>query len=212
MKRYFIAFLTGLFFTLFVSCSPLLPAKSFNSNTLSKEVLSIAIKARQNAAKKGIKSKSVMAIIDYRLPSDHKRLWIIDTQHRKILHHTYVAHGKNSGYRTVNSHSNQHGSYKTSIGLFRTGKVYKGKHGDSLELHGLERGVNHNAFSRRVVMHGSDYVGEHYAKRYGRQGRSLGCPAISRHEAPQLIQMLKDGALLLAYYPDKQWLKTSEFL
>jgi hypothetical protein len=45
-----------------------------------------------------------------------------------------------------------------------------------------------------------------------RLGRSLGCPAVSEEVAKPLIDTLKDGQLLFAYYPDAQWLSSSKFL
>jgi L,D-transpeptidase catalytic domain len=47
---------------------------------------------------------------------------------------------------------------------------------------------------------------------YGRIGRSWGCPAVRNEIAPSLIDAIKDGSLLVIYYPSPDWLKHSAFL
>ena len=49
-------------------------------------------------------------------------------------------------------------------------------------------------------------------KKTGRLGRSWGCPAIGADVAKQMIDRVKGGGLVFAYYPDKQWLKSSKYL
>jgi L,D-transpeptidase catalytic domain len=46
----------------------------------------------------------------------------------------------------------------------------------------------------------------------GRLGRSHGCPALRPAIARTVIDTIKDGSLLFAYYPDKRWLRGSRFL
>jgi len=110
------------------------------------------------------------------------------------------------------SFSNQPESNRSSLGLYRTAETYVGKHGYSLRLDGLERGINDNARARAIVMHAADYVNERAAKAQGYLGRSLGCPALRPEISRQLIDAVKDGGLLFAYYPDPQWLRTSKYL
>ncbi len=64
------------------------------------------------------------------------------------------------------------------MGVYRTEKAYYGREGLSLHLEGLERNFNDNAFNRSIVMHGGWYVEEPFIKKYGRPGRSWGCPAL----------------------------------
>ena len=53
---------------------------------------------------------------------------------------------------------------------------------------------------------------EAIAERLGRLGRSWGCPAVRPEVARTVIDTLKGGALLFAYYPDRKWLNESPLL
>ncbi len=79
-------------------------------------------------------------------------------------------------------------------------------------MDGLEPGINDRARPRAIVMHGAPYVNPEQALRQGRLGRSFGCPAVRREIAQELIDTLKQGQLLFAYYPDEAWLRHSQFL
>ena len=46
----------------------------------------------------------------------------------------------------------------------------------------------------------------------GRLGRSWGCPAVRASVARQIIDTVKGGSPIFAYYPDKQWLRSSAFI
>jgi hypothetical protein len=107
---------------------------------------------------KGKIQKNILTLIDFSLSSNVKRLWIIDLNTKTVLFNSLVAHGRNTGNEFAASFSNKSESFKSSLGFYATGEVYQGKHGLSLRLDGLERGVNDNARARAVVMHGADYV------------------------------------------------------
>lgn len=148
---------------------------------------------------KGIKGH-VIAIADMTQPSDAKRFYIIDLDKKELVLRTYVAHGQGSGERMATSFSNKEGSHATSLGLYRIGaEIVSPKHGAALLLHGLERGVNCQAESREVIMHGADYVSETFIAEHGRLGRSWGCPAVSRADMPLMLELLADGGLLYVH-------------
>jgi hypothetical protein len=97
----------------------------------------------------------------------------------------------------------------SSLGAFLTGDTYLGAHGLSLRLQGLEKGVNDNSMERAIVIHAADYVNDRVGRSKGRLGRSWGCPAVRPEIARRLIETVQGGALLLAYYPEKFWPRTS---
>jgi hypothetical protein len=155
--------------------------------------------------------KPLLTVIDYSLPSTQKRLWIIDLAQQKILLHTVVAHGRNSGALLAEKFSNRPESYQSSLGFFQTGEAYQGKHGYSLRLDGLEAGINDQARARAIVIHGADYAKETVAATAGRLGRSLGCPAVPPDLSTPLIKLIKGGSLLFIYGKDPNYLRMSKF-
>jgi len=51
-----------------------------------------------------------------------------------------------------------------------------------------------------------------FALRHGRLGRSWGCPALDPSVNRDVIDAIRDRTALFAYYPDAQWLASSQFL
>src|SRR5690606_36179999 len=100
----------------------------------------------------------------------------------------------------------------SSIGFYLRGETYNGKHGLSLRLEGMEGEFNSNARNRAIVMHGADYVSADFIEKYGRLGRSLGCPSVSMDIHEQVINTIKEGTALFIYYPDPVFLKKSQLL
>lgn len=176
-------------------------------------VLQLAARAADCARRMGrLDAVGNLAVIDYSRPSSEPRLWVFDAAHGRLLFQELVAHGRGTGDRLAEKFSNREGSHMTSLGLFRTAETYQGNNGYSLRLHGLEQGINDNALARAIVMHGAPYVSRVLAARMGRIGRSWGCPALRPEVARSVIDTLKGGAVIFAYYPDTQWLRKSQFL
>ena len=150
---------------------------------------------------KGVIQKDILTIVDYSLSSKENRLWVIDLKKNSVIFQSLVAHGRNSGNEFAKTFSNKPESYKSSIGLYLTGETYYGKHGYSLRLDGLEKGVNSNARDRAIVVHGADYVSESFIKQNGRLGRSLGCLALSQELTKEVIDTIKNKSCLFVYYP-----------
>jgi hypothetical protein len=176
------------------------------------EVMELAERAWRCGWQSGAFSSSMLTVIDYSLPSTERRLWVIDMVNRRILDHELVAHGEASGGNNAVAFSNQVGSRQSSLGLFRTEGTYVGGSGYSLRLTGLEPGVNDRAMERKIVVHGADYADPGVISELGRLGRSHGCPALPRAAARSVIDMIKGGSALFAYYPDQQWIQESQFL
>src|SRR5438132_1699205 len=82
----------------------------------------------------------------------------------------------------------------------------------SLHLRGLEEGVNDMASERAIVLHGAYYVSLEAVRVLGRLGRSWGCPAVRSEIAQKLIDTIRGGSAIFAYYPDKSWLSNSVYL
>jgi hypothetical protein len=176
------------------------------------EVLGIALKAYECALSAHLVGGSVLTIIDYSLPSTARRLWVIDVAARRVLFNELVAHGAGSGEAYATMFSNEPGSRRSSLGLFRTEDTYRGEHGVSLRLSGLEPGINDRAMERAIVMHGAPYVSRALIAARGELGRSWGCPALARGVERRVIERIKGGTALFAYYPDRHWLGVSSFL
>lgn len=181
---------------------------SLHSNNLplpNIESFSRALQGFYLLKAKGTITKNILTIIDFSLSSNTKRLWIINMDTNTILYNSLVAHGRNTGEEFAEDFSNSASSFKSSLGFYATGEVYQGKHGLSLRLDGLERGINDNARSRAVVVHGADYVAENFIRSHGRLGRSQGCPALPEEIAKEVINVIKDRSCLFIYHPSAHY-------
>ncbi len=180
---------------------------------IETDVLEMALGAASCAVSAGaVKGPETLTVIDYSKPSSERRLWVFDLKTKQLLFEELVAHGQGSGANVATQFSNLDESHQTSLGLFVTADTYVGKNGYSLRLDGLDRGFNDNARDRAIVMHGAPYVSDSFVKATGRLGRSWGCPAVSAVVAKKMIDTVKGGGLVFAYYPDAKWLKTSKYL
>lgn len=164
-----------------------------------------ALKGFYLLKEKGIIQKDILTLIDFSLSSNVKRLWVIDLDTNKILFHSLVAHGRNTGEEFASAFSNANSSFKSSLGFYATGEIYQGKHGASLKLDGLEKGVNDHARERAVVMHGADYVSESFIRNNKRLGRSQGCPAIPFELTNEIIETIKGKSCLYIYHPSRSF-------
>lgn len=182
------------------------------AGNIDDNVLRLGLTAYLNARKHGYSGKEILTVIDYSKPSSQKRFWVFDLRKNRTLFNTWVSHGKNSGGINATSFSNSPGSLKSSIGVFVTDQTYSGKNGYSLRLRGLEHGVNDNAYSRAIVIHGAPYANAGNMSAYRGIGRSWGCPAVSSSLAAPIINTIKQRSVVFAYYPVKNWLHRSSFL
>lgn len=153
----------------------------------------------------------LISIIDYSKPSTEKRLYVIDLENKCLIFNTLIAHGKNSGNNVALKFSNTPKSLQSSLGFYKTAKTYSGKHGYSLKLDGLEKGINNNARIRSIVIHGADYVNAGFIKKHGRLGRSWGCPAIPESKTNEIINTIANGSCLFIFAKNDEYFKSSEF-
>lgn len=190
---------------LFTIMMMLLSTLMMSRRTDNAQVFNPSYNAQQIEQKVACRVKvSTITLVDFTLPSDQIRLWVY--KNGRIVFQTYVAHGTGSGGLYATRFSNIPESRTSSIGIYRTLDVYEGHNGGSLRLQGLEY-TNSNAYNREIVVHGANYIGEGI-----KEGNSWGCFAVPMNVSKELINLIKDGTILIAYYPDKQWLETSEYL
>ena len=177
-----------------------------NSNSFTSpsfESFSIALEGFYKLKRNGQVTKDILTLIDFSLSSNSKRLWVIDLTNNKVLFNSLVAHGKNTGEEFASYFSNKAESFQSSLGFYATAEVYNGKHGMSLKLDGLQKGLNDKARERAVVVHGADYVSESFIKNHKRLGRSQGCPALPVELNEKIINVIKDKSCLFIYHPSK---------
>jgi L,D-transpeptidase catalytic domain len=67
-----------------------------------------------------------------------------------------------------------------------------------------EPGINDKAWERSIVLHGAAYVSNTVIRTLGRIGRSFGCPAVRPEISRAMIDTLRGGSPVFAYYPTIQ--------
>lgn len=149
-------------------------------------------------------SNDYIVVINMREPSYRKRMYVIDLNAMEVVRNHHCSHGVGSSNPRDRAYainfSNVPNSHKSSLGAMKTGRTYKGKHGYSLKLHGLEKGINDNVEKRYIVVHSAHYVTNQYILRNGRAGQSHGCPAVDPYVCRKLIDLIKDGVFFYVYY------------
>lgn len=180
---------------------------------ISVKTLVYALKGFKHLQAQGmLGNTNLLSIVDLSQSSKKKRLYIIDVNEKKLLHHTYVAHGRNSGGEYATSFSNSVDSHKSSLGFYVTSQTYQGSHGLSLRVEGMEKGFNDRAKERAIVVHGANYLGDNFLKHSPFSGRSWGCPAVPQAETSRVINMIKGGSCLFIFSPDQKYINTSKIL
>lgn len=187
----------------------------FKKANASMPALSVFEKAMKGYAKldrDGKVSNKLLTIVDFDMSSTKKRMWILDMDTRKVLFNTFVSHGKNTGVKFAENFSNTVNSHQSSLGFYVTGKTYYGKNGLSLYMDGMEKGFNSNARKRYIVIHGADYATKDFINRYGRLGRSYGCPAVPTAIAKKLINKIKGESVVYLHKNDKNYQAKSDYI
>ena len=175
-----------------------------NISLPQSESFKTAISGFYELKSKGLVTKNILTIIDFSLSSTVKRLWVIDLNTNSVLFHSLVSHGINSGLEFANSFSNSHSSNKSSLGFFATAETYNGKHGLSLKLDGLEKGINDKARSRGLVFHGAYYANASILFTQNYLGRSQGCPALPQFLNPKIINVIKGKSCIYIHHSSRK--------
>ena len=181
---------------------------------LSDEVFNLALTGHNSLLAQGkLENPDILTIVDFSQSSKNKRLYVIDFSQQELVHHTFVAHGRNTGDEFARNFSNTDGSWQSSLGFYITKNTNMGASvGFSLIMEGVEKGFNDNAKRRQIIVHGADYATEDFIKRTGRLGRSFGCPAVPPHQIKPIVNTIKNGSTLFIYYPDEDYLSNSTLL
>lgn len=173
---------------------------------LISSLLYCNIEVKEEKIKEAIKyieqsklNKEYIFFVDMSEPSNKKRLFVYDVKTEKKIFESYVSHGKGSGTsKWAEIFSDVPNSKATSLGKYKVGESYYGKHGKSYKLKGLEKS-NRNAESRAIVIHGAWYVEEDFIKKYNRCGNSFGCPAMSEKAFKECERYFKKDVLFWIY-------------
>lgn len=162
---------------------------------LDRQALRFAMEAKQCAIRAGMTSpqNDRLTIIDYTLPSNQKRLWIVDTTTGNVVWEDWVAHGSGSGGLKAERFSNTPDSHMSSLGLIEPMFEFEASSGRAVRLKGLEKGINDKIYDREIIVHPSKYIGQ------GKTGRSQGCQAVTYDSIDPVVNGLK-GGLLYAYH------------
>ncbi len=184
-------------------------SQKLNINT---QALRLALNGYEKLKSLGrISNLRFLTIADFSKPSNENRLYVIDLFLEQVVVQTLVAHGKKSGTLFANIFSNKTSSHKSSLGFYVTGNIYNGRNGASLELNGMESGINDHAKNRSIVIHGADYVSNRYIQQQGYIGRSQGCPAVPNDQLNNIIDAIQGASCMFVYAPNKAYLQKSNF-
>ena len=146
-----------------------------------------------------IAKRDMVAIADFGRHSASNRLHFLDMEGGTVRSFL-VTHGAGSDRNHdgwLDRYSNVEGSNATSRGAYRMRGHYVGRYGKSMRMDGLDP-TNSNALDRAIVMHPAVYATPAHAKRWGRLGRSNGCPAMATEHMAYALDRIPDGRLFFA--------------
>jgi len=175
MKKLFILIVLSLFF------------QSFTVLISDNDIVQLAHKIQE---KYKVPNKRYVTIIDYSKSIISTRLYLVDIEKNQIVMRSTVAHALNSGLVYPTKFSNDKGSNKSCLGAFKTMQTYYGKYGYSLQIEGLDNGINSNSLGRNIVFHSNKKMKFKW---------TLGCFATPEEINQKLIDKIKGGTLVYAF-------------
>jgi hypothetical protein len=120
-------------------------------------------------------------IIDYTKSIFVERLFVVDINNNNIILSSKVSHAFNSGVIYPSK-------YTSSKGVFLTSTTYFSKKwGYAMNIKGLDKGINDNAYKRRIVFHSNKEMKTLW---------SYGCFATSENINKEIIDLTKGGTLV----------------
>lgn len=137
-----------------------------------------------------------IVIIDYRLPSSARRLYIVNLMSGAVEPH-YVAHGRGSDpdhTKRARRFSDAMSTGMSSVGAYRGLNPYdSAEHGPALRLAGLDP-TNASAYRRLIVFHTAPY----FDPAGGKLGRSCGCFVVTAGDMRRVYDVVANGGFLYA--------------
>lgn len=169
----------------------------------ANEAISAALKAYEKYKSK-VPRDDYIIVVNFREPSYRKRLYVYALKENKIIRTHHVSHGVNSSSLKNRAKAVRFGNVKnskrSSLGAMLTAEIYYGKHGRSMRLDGLEKGINDNVRSRYIVLHSASYVTDGFILTHRRAGQSEGCFVVDPAISNDLIDLIHDGCMIYAFY------------
>ena len=175
------------------------PAHAKNINTaglVRADLLSRAL-AAQKAHAGETKDTGRLVIVDYSRHSSEKRLFVVNLESGDITAFR-AAHGRGSdtdhdGY--LDRFSDEPGSSASPEGALVIAEEYRGKHGLSVRLDGLDE-TDRSSRDRAIVIHAADYAEPDFLSRFGKLGRSNGCIVFSKADLKRFLAEVPKGTLI----------------
>lgn len=143
--------------------------------------------------------RDTVGIADFGLHSSQPRFHLVNME-AGTVRSVLVTHGSGSDPEHdgwLNGFSNLEDSWATSRGAYATWEWYEGRYGTSVRLGGLDAD-NSNALMRAIVLHSASYATDDHVARWGRLGRSNGCPAFGPEAFREVLYRLSGGRLIFA--------------
>jgi hypothetical protein len=131
-------------------------------------------------------------LVDMSLPSGKNRFFVYNIKKDVLEMASLVSHGFGSTVKGSEDElifSNNHYSFKTSLGKYKIGSSYNGTYGLAYKLYGLDS-TNNKAFQRAIVLHSDVHIPESEAYPY-KIFQSAGCPTVSPGFLPVLSNYIK---------------------
>lgn len=179
------------------------------SEGMDADVARRGLQAFSVAYAKGDTKKLTYAMIDYGVPSNQKREWVVDLRTSSVLWNLYVAHGdKTSAPNDKNraaTFSNISNSHQSSLGMMRSGETYVGDFGYSYRLDGLEPGFNDKARARATVVHPWFGSTDRAVQLNGFAAPTWGCPAVDENLPREFFDTMSRGVLHWYTFDDGDW-------
>jgi len=158
-----------------------------------------------------LKRPDIVTLVDFRITSKEIRLWTVVLKNgaAQTKFRLHVSHGKRSAKGNQSRGpaarvGNRYHSNMSSVGgyvtTYRTGFSKKFLGEPSLRVIGIDR-TNDNAGGRNIIFHAASYVSERSGA-----GRSKGCFATTKAGNRQLLEFIKGGTFVYAYFGD-DWLE-----